>query len=95
MTQFEYTDYMCIELDFKLETLNEFGREGWELVTHSTVAVPDDEYGVCVWHYFFFRRPLVTTEDVSRDDNWSYNEWQEHQKNIIKQARALREISEQ
>jgi hypothetical protein len=86
---------MCIDVDFKLETLNELGREGWELVTHSTVATPIDEYRVSVWHYFIFRRPLVTTEDVSRDDGWSYAEWQEHQKNIIKQARELSEILKQ
>lgn len=96
MKEFEYKIYECDERELKNETLNEFGREGWDLVTHSTVAIPIDEYGVSVWHYFFFRRPLVATEEGCQDDDgWSYDEWQEHQKNIIKQARELREILEQ
>ena len=81
MTQFEYKIYECNDSGLKDESLNEFGREGWELVTHNAVAIPVDEYGVSVWHYFSFRRPLVTTEESCYDDDgWSYDEWQEHQK---------------
>lgn len=93
MTQFEYKIYDCDDRDLNNETLNEFGREGWELVTHSTVAIPIDEYRVSVWHYFSFRRPLVTTEESCHDDDgWSYDEWQEHQKKIIELGRELREM---
>lgn len=96
MKQFEYKIYECDERDLKNETLNEFGREGWELVTHSTVATDSDEYGLSVWHYFSFRRPLVPTEENCHDDDgWTNEKWHEHEKNIIKQARELREILEQ
>lgn len=93
MKQFEYTIYECGDRDLKDETLNEFGREGWELVTHSTVAQLDNEYGYSIWHYFSFRRPLVTTEESCNDnDGWSYDEWQEHQKKMTKLARELKEM---
>lgn len=93
MKKFEYKIYERDERDLKNETLNEFGREGWELVTHSTVAIPIDGYGFSVWHYFSFRRPLVTTEESCNDDDgWSYDEWQEHQKKITKLSRELREM---
>lgn len=96
MKKFEYEIYECVDHDHKTETLNEFGREGWELVAHSTATTPIDEYGVSVWHYFFFRRPLVTTEESCHDDDdWTYDEWQEHQKNIAKLAREVRELLKQ
>ena len=100
MEQFEYKIYECNDPNLKTETLNEFGREGWELVTHSTVAIPIDGDGFSVWHYFFFRRPLVTTEescydDCYDDDGWSYDEWQEHGKKIAKLAKEVRELLEQ
>lgn len=63
MEKFEYKIYECAERDLNNDILNDFGREGWELVTHNAVAIPVDEYGVTVWHYLFFRRPLVTTEE--------------------------------
>lgn len=96
MKQFEYMIYDCDDRNLNNETLNEFGREGWELVNHSTVAFPIDEYGVSVWHYFFFRRLLVTAEESRHDDDgWTNEKWHEHQKNIAKLARELKEILEQ
>ena len=96
MKEFEYKTYGCDDRDLKNETLNEFGRERWELVAHNAVAIPIDEYGVSVWHYFSFRRPLVTTEDSCHDDDgWTNEKWHEHQKEIAKLARELREILEQ
>lgn len=96
MKKFEYKIYQCDDRDRNDETLNELGREGWELVTHSTAAFHIDEYGDSVWHYFSFRRPLVSTEESCNDDDgWSYDEWQEHQKKIAKLARELREVLKQ
>lgn len=96
MKQFEYKKYECDDCDLKNETLNEFGREGWELVTHNAVAQLVGECRYAIWHYFFFRRPLVTTEESCHDDDgWSYDEWQKHQKKIAKLAREVREILEQ
>lgn len=83
MEKYEYKIYECDERDLNNETLNEFGREDWELVTHSAVATDSDEYGVSVWHYLFFRRPLVTTEESCHDDDgWTNEEWHEHQKKL-------------
>ena len=44
----------------------------------------------------FDERVLFPTEESCNDDDgWTYDEWQEHQKNIIKLARELRETLEQ
>lgn len=95
MEQFENKICECDGLNLNNETLNEFGREGWELVSHSIAVIPIEEYRFSEWHYFIFRRPLVTTEEgCNDDDGWSYDEWQEHQKYIAKLAREVREISE-
>ena len=74
MEKFEYKIYSCDDRDLNKDTLNEFGREGWELVAHNTVAIPIDEYSVSVWHYFSFRRPIVTTEEPCYDDDGWTNE---------------------
>lgn len=96
MEEFEYKIYRCDDRDLNNETLDEFGREGWALVSHNTVAIPIDEYSVSVWHYFSFRRTLVTTEEsCCDDDGWTYDEWQEHQKTIAKLGREIREMMEQ
>lgn len=96
MGKFEYKIYGCDDRDLNNETLNEFGREGWELVTHSIAVIPIEEYRVSEWHYFIFRRPLVTTEEsCNDDDSWTYDEWQEHQRKIIEAGRELREMKEQ
>lgn len=96
MEKYEYKIYDCDVRNLNNDTLNEFGREGWELVAHNTVAIPIEEYGVSVWHYFFFRRPLVTTEESCHDDDgWTYDEWQEHKRKIIEVGRELREMLEQ
>lgn len=96
MKQFEYKIYECDDRGLHLEAFNEFGREGWELVTHSAVATPIGEDRVSVWHYFSFRRPLVTTEEsCCDDDGWTYEEWQEHEKTIAKLAREVRESLEE
>lgn len=95
MKKYEYKMYTCDDRDLSDETLNEFGREGWELVTHSTAAFHFDDYGDNVWHYFFFRRPLVPTEESCHDDDdWTNEKWHEHQKYIAKLARELRETLE-
>ena len=96
MEKYEYKIYDCDDRDLNNETLNEFGREGWELVAHNPVVIPVDEYGVSVWHYFSFRRPLVATEESCHDDDgWSYEKWHEHQKYIAKLCREIRELSEE
>ena len=63
MEKFEYKIYGCDDRDLKNETLNEFGREGWKLVSHNAVTLLEDEYRYTIWHYFFFCKPLVTTEE--------------------------------
>lgn len=108
MGNYEYKIYDCDDRDLNNETLNEFGREGWELVAHNTVAIPIEEYSSSVWHYFSFRRPLVATEGICFDDDggttkeicydddgWTDEEWHEHQKIIAKLAREVRELLEQ
>ena len=37
--------------------LNEFGKEGWELVNHS--VLDDGQRNLVTWHYMFFKRPLT------------------------------------
>jgi hypothetical protein len=59
MKRFEYRIFGCPDLDLKGETLNEFGKEGWELVTHCTVVCPGyDGDSTTVWHYFTFKREV-------------------------------------
>jgi len=36
--------------------LNEFGKEGWELVNHS--VLDDGQTNLVTWHYMFFKRRL-------------------------------------
>ena len=96
MGKYEYKIYECDDCNLTNETLSEFGREGWELVTHNAVAQLVGEYRYAIWHYFFFRRPLVTTEETCHDDDgWTYDEWQEHKRKIIEVGRELREMLEQ
>lgn len=96
MGKYEYKTWECDDRDLNNETLNEFGREGWELVAHSAVAIPIEEYRVSVWHYFFFRRPFVAIEGICFDDDgWTDEEWHEHQKKIAKLAREVRELLKQ
>lgn len=72
MEKFEYKKYGCDDRDFNDETLNEFGREGWQLVSHNAVALLEDEYRYIIWHFFVFSRLLVDSEDVScYEDIWS------------------------
>jgi hypothetical protein len=50
-TQIKYKQYIVIP-DRHVEFLNEFGKDGWEMVSNQLTS---DSFG----HYYIFKRPLA------------------------------------
>lgn len=61
MIKYEYAffSYDDIHLCEAHDNCNEWGKEGWELVSHSVCCDPGVADGCNIYHYFYFKREII------------------------------------